>query len=287
MKLRWVILSIIILGIFSSIIYIYIPAKEIAKHEERLEEPKKIVAATGKVEGWTESDIGSKIPGKIYEIKVKEGNHVKKGEPLVILDKGDLIAKKEEAEAELRQALADLKKYRDLYREGVIPKRDLEIAETRHEKYTAIIRQIDAALEDTVIRAPFSGRVVKKYKEIGETVGSLTAPDYILKLADISRMKVRAEVEESDIGKVAIGQKASITTDAYPGEEFTGEVFRVGYSAGKKRLRSDDPGERIDTKVIETEIEFIDTEKVRERLKIGMTVDIRIELDITHISAPQ
>lgn len=277
MKLRWVILSIIILGIFSSIIYIYIPGKEIAKPEERLEEPKEIVAATGKVEGWAESDIGSKIPGKISEIKIKEGNYVKKGDPLVILDKGDLMAKKEEAEAELKQAIADLSKYEDLYREGVIPKRDLEMAETRHEKYIAIIKQIEAALEDTVIRAPFSGRVVKKYKELGETVGILTAPDYILKIADISRMKVRAEVEESDIGKVAIGQKASITTDAYPGAEFIGEVVKIGYSVGKKRIRSDDPSERLDTKVIETEIEFKDIDKVREKLKVGMTVEVKIE----------
>lgn len=285
MKIRWVIYLLIIAGVIGSLIYIYTPGKRLLYESTtnpmplKPENPEQIVAATGKVEGWMESEIGSKIPGKIYKINVEEGSYVRKGDPLVILDKGDLMARKEEAEAELRQAISDLNKYRDLYRDGVISKRELEMAETRQEKYIAIIKQIDSSLEDTVIRAPFSGRVVKKYKEIGETVGSLTSPDHILKIADVSRMKVRAEVEESDIGKVAIGQKALIKTDAYPDVEFIGEVIKVGYSVGKKRLRSDDPRELIDVKVIETEIEFKDIDMVREKLKIGMTVEVKIAID--------
>lgn len=277
MKLKWIFIFVIAVFGVAVILFLYIPnGKEKGQEIQKQEGPREFVAATGKVEGWIESDIGSKIPGKISEIKIKEGSYVKNGEPLVILDKGDLMARKEEAEAELKQAIADLDKYRDLYRDGVIPKRDLEIAETRHEKYVAIIKQIDSAIEDTVIKAPFSGRIVKKYKEVGETLGSITSPDPVLKIANINRMKVRAEVEESDIGKVSLGQEASITTDAYPADLFKGEVFKIGYAVGKKRLRSDDPSERLDTKVIETEIELKDIERVREKLKIGMTVEVKI-----------
>ncbi len=289
MKIKWVIYLLIIAGVTGIILYIYIPEKKAADSEpSKLENPKQIVAATGKVEGWIESEIGSKIQGRISEIKVKEGDYVRKGDPLVILDKGDLEAKKEEAKVDLRQAILDLDKYRNLYKAGVIPKRDLELVETRHEKALSIINQVDSAMEDMVIRAPFSGRVVKKYKEIGETVGILTSPEYILKIADVSRIKVRAEVEESDIGKVVIGQKASIKADAYPGVEFMGEVAKVGYSVGKKRLRSDDPRERIDTKVIETEIELKDIKKVKDKIKIGITVEVKIEVDaIVNSSFPQ
>lgn len=277
-KPRWIILLLILLIITGSILYFYITAEKNTGTEGlNLKDQKEIVAATGKVEGWMESEIGSKIPGKISEIIVKEGGYVRKGDPLVILEKGDLLAKKEEAEAELRQAILDLDKYRNLYRDGVIPKREFELSETRYKKAKAVIDQIDAALEDTVIRAPFSGRVVKKYKEVGETVGSLTSPDYIMKIADVRRMKVRAEVEESDMGKVAIGQKATVTADAYPGTVFKGEVIKIGQSVGKKRLRTDDPRERIDTKVIETEIELKDIKEVRDKLKIGMTVEVKIE----------
>lgn len=277
MKLRWVILLIIISGVIGGILYIYIPGQKDTKPVAVITEShKEIIAATGKVEGWIESEIGSKIPGRISEIKIKEGDYVKKGDPLVLLDKGDLMARKVEAEAELQQAIMDLNKYRDLYRDGIIPKRDLELFETRHKKAVAIMDQIDADIQDTVIRAPFSGRVVKKYNEVGETVGSLTSPDYILKIADVSRMKVRAEVEESDIGKVVLGLKATVKADAYPGFEFEGQVIKIGQSVGKKRLRSDDPRERLDTKVIETEIELKDMDNVRDRLKIGMTVEVKI-----------
>lgn len=280
MRIRWVIYILVIAIVIGGIVYIYVSEKKDTKPVPlKLENPKKIVAATGKVEGWIESEIGSKIQGRISEIKVKEGDYVRKGDPLVILDKGDLEAKKEEAKADLRQAILDLDKYRNLYKDGVISKRDLEVVETRHEKALSIINQVDSALEDMVIRAPFSGRVVKKYKEIGETVGNLTSPEYILKIADVSRVKVRAEVEESDIGKVVIGQKALIKADAYPGVDFMGEVVKVGYSVGKKRLRSDDPRERIDTKVIETEIELKDIKKIKDKIKIGMTVEVKIEIN--------
>lgn len=280
MRIRWVIYILVIAIVIGSLLYIYIPEKKPTNSATlKIENPKQIVAATGKVEGWMESEIGSKIQGRISEIKVKEGDHVRKGEPMVILDKGELEAKKEEAKVDLRQAMLDLDKYRKLYKDGVISKRELEVVETRHEKALSIINQIDSALEDTVIRAPFSGRVVKKYKEIGETVGNLTSPEYILKIADVSRVKVRAEVEESDIGKVVIGQKALIKADAYPGVDFMGEVVKVGYSVGKKRLRSDDPRERIDTKVIETEIELKDIKKIKDKIKIGMTVEVKIEIN--------
>jgi len=277
MKPIWVVSSLILLFVIGSILYFYIPAGKIEEEKPRaLEGISQVVSATGRVEGWTESEIGSKIPGKISRIMVKEGEYVRKGDPLLILEQGDLPAKKEEAEAEFRQAVLDLDKYRSLYRDGVIPKRDLELVETRYKKAKAIIDQIDAAIDDRVIRAPFSGMVVKRYKEVGETVGSLTSPDYIIKIADLSRMKVRAEVEESDIGKVALGQKAIVTTEAYPGIEFKGEVIKIGRSVGKKRLRTDDPRELIDTKVIETEIELKDMDEVRDRLKIGMTVEVKI-----------
>jgi RND family efflux transporter MFP subunit len=280
MRIRWVIYILVIAIVIGGLFYIYIPEKKPTNSATlKIENPKQIVAATGKVEGWIESEIGSKIQGRISEIKVKEGDYVRKGDPLVILDKGDLDAKKEEAKADLRQAILDLDKYRNLYKDGVISKRDLEVVETRHEKALSIINQVDSALEDMVIRAPFSGRIVKKHKEIGETVGILTSPEYILKIADVSRVKVRAEVEESDIGKVVIGQKALIKADAYPGVEFIGEVVKVGYSVGKKRLRSDDPRERIDTKVIETEIELKDIKKVKDKIKIGMTVEVKIEIN--------
>ncbi|MEK6690512.1 MAG: efflux RND transporter periplasmic adaptor subunit [Nitrospirota bacterium] len=280
MRIRWAIYILVIAIVIGGLLYIYIPAKKPTNSATlKIENPRQIVAATGKVEGWIESEIGSKIQGRISEIKVKEGDYVGKGDPLVILDKGDLDAKKEEAKADLKQAMLDLDKYRKLYKDGVISKRELEVVETRHEKALSIINQIDSALEDMVIRAPFSGRVVKKYKEIGETVGSLTSPEYILKIADVGRIKVRAEVEESDIGKVVIGQKALIKADAYPGVDFMGEVVKVGYSVGKKRLRSDDPRERIDTKVIETEIELKDIKKIKDKIKIGMTVEVKIEIN--------
>lgn len=234
------------------------------------------VAATGKVEGWKEADIGYKNPGRIEAIKVMEGDVIKKDSVLVVMDKSDLIQRLEEAQVSLKQTELDVEKYMSLYERGFVSKRELELMDTGHKKAMANVKAIKKLIDETVITAPFDCMVVKKYKEVGETIGQFSTPEPIMKVADISRLKVRAEVEESDIGKIKIGQTADINLDAYPGEVFNGKVISIGYAVGKKKIKSDNPGEPVDAKVIECVIEMPPT----ERLKVGMTVEVKINAQI-------
>jgi hypothetical protein len=85
-------------------------------------------------------------------------------------------------------------------------------------------------------------------------------------------LKVRAEVDETDAGKVAVGQRAEVSAEAFPGVTFSGEVVAVGHAVGRKRVRSDDPREILDAKVLEVEVAL----PADERLKVGMTVDLAL-----------
>ncbi len=230
------------------------------------------LAATGRVEGWRQADLSSKVPGRIEAYLAEEGTDVPGGAVLARLDQAEMTAQVREAESALRQAERDLLRTRDLHAKGMIARQEAETAETRRDRARETLRALKAQLAHTVIRAPFAGRVVKKYKEAGETVLTLGPPEPLLRLADVRRLKIRAEVDESDAGKVAVGQRAEVTAEAYPGVTFSGEVAAVGHAVGRKRLRSDDPREILDAKVLEVEVAL----PADERLKVGMTVDLAI-----------
>ena len=84
---------------------------------------------------------------------------------------------------------------------------------------------------------------------------------------------MKAEVDETDVGKLALGQRTEITADAYPGRVFPGKIYDIGQAVGKRKVRPDDPAKIQDMKVLETKIEV--TEGADE-LKLGMTVEVRI-----------
>jgi multidrug resistance efflux pump len=125
-------------------------------------------------------------------------------------------------------------------------------------------------LEYATVKAPFAGTLVRKFKEVGESVATNGPADPVFRIADLSRLKVTAEVPENDIAAIRIEQEGVVTADAYPSELFSARVLRIGLAVGRKRLRSDDPRERLDEKVIEVELGL----SGHAKLKSGMTVDV-------------
>ncbi len=115
----------------------------------------------------------------------------------------------------------------------------------------AQLEQARAVLADTVIRAPISGRVVRRHRQAGESV-SPEQPTPIVTLAGVGALRVRVEVDERDVARVATGQAVYVTADAYGDRRFEGRVIRVGERLGRKRIRTDNPAERDDTAVLET-----------------------------------
>jgi len=239
--------------------------RELARH----------VIATGRVEGWREADVISKLPGRILRIEYEEGDTIEPEAPVVQLEDHDLEAKMHQAAAHAANAEHALARMRKLRTDAIVSASDLDRAEAEARSADAALDLARVTLDYATIKAPFRGTMVRKFKEVGEGVLVSGMPEPLFRIADLSRLKVRAEVPETDVAGVHAGQTAEVTLEAYPGERFAATVTRVGLAVGRKQLRSDDPRERRDEKVIEVELALPGD----VRLKSGMSVDVAFHDD--------
>jgi RND family efflux transporter MFP subunit len=227
------------------------------------------VTANGYVVARTRASVAAKLPGRIAELRVSEGSHLKKGEIIASLENADYQAQVAQAEAALASARADLldaqaeratatQAEQRLVRmraqdRGSVVEQDVENAQGRTKQAVARVEaaqaRIGAAqgsrdfaranLENTVIRAPFSGTVLRKEAEIGEVVapsvgGGLTR-GAVVTMADLTTLEVEVDVNEAYIARVRNGQPAKITLDAYPDTSFRGRVRQVVPTADRQR----------------------------------------------------
>ncbi len=127
---------------------------------------------------------------------------------------------------------------------------DVAIATANLAAAKAQVADLDAKIEKTRMRSPINGIVLKRYKEPGETVSELP-PTLVAIVGDVSQLRVRAEIDEADIAGVHVGQHVTVTADAFGQRRFSGTVVKIGSRLGPKYIRTDAPGERFDTKVLE------------------------------------
>ena len=132
----------------------------------------------------------------------------------------------------------------------------------------AQLSEARAYLEKTYIRSPLEGIILRKFRHAGESV-STQFDSPIVTLADDSSLRVRLDVDETDVARLRVGQSAFVTAEAYGSQKFTGHVLRVGRILGKKNVRTDEPNERVDTKILETLVEL----DPRQTLPLGLRVD--------------
>jgi HlyD family secretion protein len=203
-------------------------------------------------------------------------------------EREEALASTREAEAVLNNAKAEMDRRNRLFQSGDISRSDAEQtqreyavakarldeakqhyafvdagarpddksrAEAALELSRAQLAEAESRLAKTVIRSPVTGIVLRRYRKTGESVTE-GADSPVLTVADNSTVRVRVDVDESDIGRVQAGQKAYVTAQAYGDRKFWGHVFRIGKELGRKNVRTDDPTERIDTKVLETLVEL-------------------------------
>lgn len=121
----------------------------------------------------------------------------------------------------------------------------------------AKLAEARAYLDKTVVHAPINGVVLRRHAKLGETV-STQFDSPIVTVADRSTVRVRMDVDETDVARVRLGQAAYVTADAFGTRRFAGRVVRIGQVLGKKNVRTDEPNERVDQKVLETLIELQD-----------------------------
>ncbi|HLX17847.1 MAG TPA: HlyD family efflux transporter periplasmic adaptor subunit [Bradyrhizobium sp.] len=126
----------------------------------------------------------------------------------------------------------------------------------------------DALLDKTFIRSPVTGSVLRRYRAAGEAVGNMP-PTPVAVVGDLSRLRVRAEVDETDVGRVTAGQRVEVTADAYPDQKYGGTVFRVSSRLGGKAVQTGRPADKVDAKVLQVLIDL----DIGTVLPIGLRVD--------------
>ncbi|MEP6509322.1 MAG: efflux RND transporter periplasmic adaptor subunit [Gemmatimonadales bacterium] len=201
--------------------------------------------ATGVVEPINVIEVKAKSSGQIVAMPVETGTFVKAGDLLVQLDTRDTRNSYAQAKADLDAAVIKQrvsKTARDrasaLFKERIITSAENESAEVDYANAQATVLRNRAALDlrqqgldEATVRAPVGGTVIEKSVSLGQVIasgtGSFGAGTTILKMADLTKVRVRALVNETDIGKVRSGLPASVTVDAYPDRPFQGIVEKI------------------------------------------------------------
>jgi HlyD family secretion protein len=150
---------------------------------------------------------------------------------------------------------------------------DVLVQERRLEVAVARRIEAEARLERRTVRAPMAGTVLQLRFREGDFYGAEQGA--LALLADTSKLIARIDVDERDVALLAIGATASVVVPSEPTRVRSGTVLRVGQRMGRKNVRTDDPVERIDTKILEVEIELAETEGLRPGLRVTGYIEPR------------
>jgi len=188
----------------------------------------KTVSATGTVQPRDSVEVSGKVTARIQEILVEENDHVTEGQIVAILDGKDFEAKLDQANFTLTNARQKLERTQRLYNIGAKSLEELQDAQYEYDRAKSAVELAEDDVNQTVITAPMDGVVVGEQKTPGTmAVQGSTNPTVIMRIADLSEKLVKAKVDETDIGSVAVGERATFTVDAYPDKTFDAEVTKI------------------------------------------------------------
>jgi macrolide-specific efflux system membrane fusion protein len=201
------------------------------------------VKATGVIKPMVGAEVrvGSTVSGVVSRLFVRIGDKVERGKLLAELDARELTARRDAAEAAVRLASAnlsytraDLRRKQDLSAVQVIAPSELDLARQAYAVAEQQYKQAQANLADAItqlgyarIFAPITGTVESVSTQEGETVAASFAAPTFVTLLDLSRLEVWAYVDETDIGRMRVGQAAAFTVDTYGDYEFRGQVTAI------------------------------------------------------------
>lgn len=229
------------------------------------------VSGDGLLRAKSQVNISSQVMGKVERLYVQEGDWVKKGQLLCLLERKSYEAQYELAKARLEQARAQLIRSESLFQKNFLSQEEYERVLTEYQVAAANFKDAQDRYEKTEIHSPINGKVVKLNIEEGETViiGTMNNPGTVLMvIADLSKMVAVIEVSERDVVDIKLGNKAEIELEALPERKFSGEVVKVGCMPVTRQLGE----EKAQT--FEVEIEITDTSSL---LRPGMTAHAKIE----------
>ena len=252
------------------------------------------VSATGTLEAVETVEVGTQVSGVVRELNADFNSIVRKGQVIARLDPQLIQTQIEQQSANVLRAEADLDRLKvsqadaeqkleraeQLNARNLIPRTELETAEVNVASAKAQVKAAEASLTQaraqlrnqrvnlgyTTITAPIDGIVISRNVDAGQTVAaSMNAPTLFVLAADLTRMQVVANVDESDVGRMRPGQSVSFQVDAYPNERFTGTVSQV----------------RLQPTVVQNVVTYstvITVPNLALKLKPGMTANVNIEI---------
>jgi HlyD family secretion protein len=252
------------------------------------------IDATGRLQAVTTVQVGSQVSGTIKTLNADFNSQVKKGQVVAELEPSLFQTQVEQAEATVVRAQADVERSRvqledttlkltrakDLVTRKLIPLADFETAEANNRSAEAALKSAQANLvqgqaslnqnkvnlSHTIITAPIDGVVINRNVDVGQTVAaSMQAPTLFEIANDLAQMQVNANIAESDIGQIAIGQPVRFQVDAYPGQNFTGTVAQV----------------RLNPVIEQNVVSYVTVIAVPNpdlRLRPGMTANVTVEV---------
>ncbi len=254
-----------------------------------------IVSSTGTLNPVTSVQVGTQVSGQIQELFVDFNSPVKHGQLIARIDPETFQYRVRQAEADLESARStvgrtqvsminaerDLKRTKELVARNFVSPAELDRAQSAYDLAAAEVRTAQAIvlqraaqlatsrvdLSRTEIRAPVDGVVIKRSVDVGQTVAaSLQAPELFLIAKDLRDMQVETSIDEADVGRIRVGQRASFTVDAFPGRTFNGEVKTV-----RKAPQN--------VQNVVTYIAIVSANNERGELLPGMTANVRIVTD--------
>ena len=252
------------------------------------------VGATGTLEAVTTVQVGSQVSGIIEALNADFNSIVREGDVIARLEPSLFETQIEQARANLARADADVERLRvtledaraQLTRAEGLAARDLISASELETSQVAVrsaeaqiksaeagviqsrasLNQSEVNLGHTVITAPIDGIVIARQVDVGQTVAaSMSAPELFIIAADLTKMQVIANIDESDVGRIRPGQPVTFTVDAYPAEEFQGTVSQI----------------RLEPVVVQNVVTYatvIDVPNNELKLKPGMTATVTLEI---------
>lgn len=238
----------------------------------------QVVLATGTLQPVITVNVGTQVSGTVLERRADFNDHVKKGQILLRLDPATLQARLRQTQAGLAASNAALVLARATYERnlklvaaGFISalsldqgKREVDAAVANVELGRAQVESAQTDLDNSVIRSPIDGVVIRRNTDVGQTVAaSFQTPDLYLLARDLRQMVIQTNVSEADVGLIKTGQSVHFTVDAYPEREFEGLVqqFRLNSASAQG---------------VVTYTIIVDVENPDELLKPGMTAQTRI-----------
>ncbi|MDY6298753.1 MAG: efflux RND transporter periplasmic adaptor subunit [Selenomonadaceae bacterium] len=189
---------------------------------------KSTVSATGTIRPVDSVEVSSKITARLKTVEVKENDEVKAGQVVATLDAKDYAAKRDQAQYKVANTQEEYERIRYLYSIGADTEKQLEDAQMNYDTAVSALSQAESDASETNILAPMDGTVVGEPKTVGTmAVATSDNPTVIMRIADLSKKKIMAKVDETDIGSVKVGQSATFTVDAYTDKTFTARVTKI------------------------------------------------------------